>query len=127
MNLYAATTRRKGELARERGLTRPFRAAYEREHALDLARMKGAARGDEPDVIEVMVDPRNLRVDDAAWTDPSEEVLRRYGVESYAEWHDRLREGTLPKLPRDERDWRTSLEVVGWVVHEGVVPPENVF
>lgn len=127
MKLYAATTRRKGDVAREKGLTRPFRAAYRWEDAVEIARMKSGTRGDEPDVLEILVDPRNLRIDDAAWTDPPEDVLRRYDVASYADWHDRLRQGTLPKLPRDDRDWRTSLEVVGWVVHEGTVPPENVF
>lgn len=71
---------------------------------------------EDPAVIKVRVNPRNLEVD---WNSFDEPV---YG---YAE-KDERRKFDSSKLRDDTKDWANSLRQTGAVVHRGTIPPANI-
>lgn len=71
---------------------------------------------DDPAVVKVRVNPRNLEVD---WNSFDEPV---YG---YTE-RDERRKFDPSKLRHETKDWANSLRQTGAVVHRGAIPPENI-
>lgn len=119
------TTMDKAMRAAEEGLGKPFDVTRTSALAQEEARSRARRRGDAPALLELALDPGNLRVSEAKWSDPPWRVLFEWGVDSAEGWRSFLEDGIVP-LPSDERDWETSLDIVGWARHEGYVPPEAI-
>lgn len=74
-----------------------------------------ASNHEDPAVVTVRANPRNLRVD---WNSFDEPV---YGYDE-----GKNRTFNPKKLRNDSTDWKNALRETGAVVHEGAVPPENI-
>lgn len=83
-------------------------------HDYDLAH-NYAMDYDDPAVVTVRVNPRNLKVD---WNSFDEPV--------YGSSQDSRRTFDHKKLRNDTTDWKNSLRETGAVFHEGVVRPKNI-
>lgn len=125
MILYAGTTESKARRAIELGLSREFPATVDPEQAAELARWKGEERREGGVVLELELDERDLRPDWEMYQAPVRPVLDAWGAADIDEWRRWIEEGRIP-IPRGPTDWETSLDVVGWVTHIGIVWPEDV-
>ncbi len=84
-------------------------------HDYDLA-LDYANDYEDPTVLTVRANPRNLRVDWNSFDEP---------VHGYAEDENR-RTFNPSKLRNRETDWKNSLRETGAVFHKGVIKPRNI-
>lgn len=86
----------------------------------------------DPIVLEVEVDEAKLIADTRPYDVPWKPLLRewdkRLGLKrpmTKAAWDRSVANGTIP-LPRNDRDWQTSLAAVHAVRYNGQVPPDRI-
>lgn len=84
-------------------------------HDFDLAE-DYAKNFQDPVVIKVRVNPRNLTVDWNSFDDP---------VDSYDDKGNK-RSFDPSQLRDKKKDWKNSLKQTGAVFHTGIIPPENI-
>lgn len=125
IGLYVGTTRAKAERALARGVSRPITLYGDIDEAIEEAALKAGDAGDLPVVLRIAADVENLRVDPGRWEEPPVWVMTRYGIGTVPEWHEAVAQGYV-LVPRNERDWRRSLEVMETVRHEGPIPPGRI-
>lgn len=109
MHLYHGTSASKLSSIMRQGLVDPYLT-----HDPELAEYY-AGNEDDPAVLTVRANPRNLRVD---WNSFDEPVHGYDGME---------RRGFDPSALRDrESDWKNSLKQTGAVSHRGTILPEDI-
>lgn len=125
MILYAPTTSGKVERVLAQGLRKSCDLTDDLDFAEDVALEMAEARNEDPVVLEIEVDERDLRVSWEAYDDPPARAAMKFGAEDPDAWDLMRQAGDIP-FPSDERDWETALETVLWVCHPGPIAPDRI-
>lgn len=123
--LLHGTSLRSFEGIRRKGLKNPYLTDLD---YMAEAFSDEAAQHDKstPIVLEVLVrEPDHLRVDRKMWEAPIEDVIELYDFDGYGEWAKAIKEGRIT-IPKHASDWKTSLQFIHSVWHDGVILPEDI-
>ena len=84
-------------------------------------------KGGDPLILSVSIDAsdkKRLRPDFPMFEEPILEVLEGLNL-TRSEYDEKMRRDKIP-FPKNNKDWRTSLDVVGSIRYEGIVPREKM-
>ena len=87
--------------------------------------------GGSPVVCEVNVGPSTLSADKQLYSLPTPDLIDEHycnlgGMRINEEcWNEKIETGEIP-YPKNDRDWRTSLDTVHSVIAQKDIPPKNI-
>jgi 2'-5' RNA ligase len=126
LHLFHGTSSIHLDEAQTTGLRKPF-LVDDPEIAMYYAQEEAERAGGRPMVLRVTVeDTSKLRADFPSFEEPLTFVYKKYAL-SEDEWHERLNNPQSGiHWPANQKDWQTSLKVVGSVRYDGTIQPGSI-